>query len=177
MMKFSVPVILTILSLCVYPISAAEEDRTNADKKIPVGEIVFATTPITKGSYSRIDTSDRFRQSDKIYARAFFRENVGELRDGESGFVDLTIDGRFIKRLLFTNRDIPKWSMETQLFISNTGQDDFEGKPFVTLDGGEHEVSFTIGREFMVENDSVSGGKRVLSRIFATGHYILESGN
>ncbi len=176
MMNFRVPVIVAILSFCAYSM-AAGEDRADAGKSVPVGGIVFATTPITKGLYSRIDPSDRFRPADKIYARAFFRENVGDLRDGESGFIDLTIDGRFIKRLLFTNRDIPKWSMETQIFISNTGQDDFEGKPFSSLDGGEHEVSITVGREFIVKNDSASGGKRVLTRILAAGHYILDSGN
>jgi|GEM_PF-3378015 len=168
--------LIAVLLLCTV-VPSVGEDSQISPKQDPSGEIVFAKTPITKGSYARTETRDRFSPSDKVYARAFFREKLGELRDGESGFIDLTIDGRFIKRIIFTNSDIARWSGEAQIFIHNTGQDDFEGKPMAKLDSSEHEILVTVGRDFVVKNEIDGESKRRLTRILATGRYILDAGN
>jgi hypothetical protein len=138
------------------------------------GEIVFSKTPIGKGMVRKSELRTRFSRTETIYARAFFADPIGDIRAGESGFIDLWIDGRFVKRILFSNRDVPAGITEVQIFILNTGQDDFEGTPFKALNKGDHEIAINIGREYRDGDLSGAVQWKKREKTLSKGKLILE---
>lgn len=149
-------------------------------EQIPVsgGKILFASVPVTHGAYAKVATRSMFSSSEKIYARIFLDQPVGEIRNNEAGFVDLWIDGRFVRRMTFTNRDLSRSQSEFQLFILNTGQDDFAGSPLSTLDQGEHDIRLQIGRIYNREQPITrygGGGAATMWTVYlAEGRFIIK---
>jgi hypothetical protein len=134
----------------------------------PVKTILFAKTPAP--SYGKLiwDTSARFTRGTAVYAMAFFQQKLGSLGVDDRGCVDLWIDGLFVKRYFFTNRDVSAALLRMRLYVTQTGRDDFDARFFSALSQGDHTVRIAVG----VEKSNGENSQKSYS-LLAEGSFIL----
>jgi hypothetical protein len=111
------------------------------------GTILFSTVPAPRSGALLWDVSVRFAETDSIHACAFFPYKFGSLGKDEHGCLDVRIDGIFLKRYYFDNRDVPPSYSHVRLYIFKTGKDDVDASFFSALSKGEHRVLLTVGIE------------------------------
>jgi hypothetical protein len=145
-MKYSVYALLWALTLISFE-ARGQSIGADYSENPPVKTILFAQTPAP--AYGKLiwETSGHFNRGTAVYAMAFFQSKFGSLGVDDRGCVDLWIDGLFVKRYLFTNRDVSASSLRMRLYVTRTGKDDFDAQFFSALSQGDHTVRIVIGIE------------------------------
>jgi hypothetical protein len=138
----------------------------------PDGRIVFSNRPIPRDLDSRATLKDVFQPGQTIWARAFFQRPLGPLTPDQHFFYDLWIDGRRRQRLVEFNPD-PAWD-QFQVYVHQTGSDDFDPAHFRGLEPGTHRVRIVIGLE--KPHTTMTGIKEYESDVLAEGgfEYVVE---
>jgi hypothetical protein len=166
-MKYAFNVLFLALTLISYEVRGQSTGVDFAENP-PVRTILFAQNPAP--SYGKLiwGTSDHFNRGTAVYGIAFFQQKLGSLGIDDRGCVDLWIDGLFIKRYLFTNREVSASSLRMRLYVMQTGKDDFDVRFFSALSPGDHTVRIVVGRE-------KSNGENVQKTysILAEGSFLL----
>lgn len=108
--------------------------------------IVFSNSKIEKGKESAVALKTKFTDSEVIWARAYFPNKFGALEGEAEGFMDMWVDGKHIKRLNFTNKDVPAANDQMMIYIHNTGSDDFKDEVWSSIDAGEHKIKIVVGK-------------------------------
>jgi hypothetical protein len=140
--------ILTAAVFFVTVLSAAAQDsQVNLSDYNKPGTILFSTVQAPRSGALLWNVSGRFAESDIVHGCAFFSYKFGTLEKDERGFLDIRIDGKFIRRYYFDNRDVLPSSLRMRLYVHNTGKDDFDASVFSPLSAGEHRMLVSVGIE------------------------------
>jgi hypothetical protein len=166
-MKQAVYVLFWALTLISFDVRG-QSIATDYSENIPVKTILFAQTPAP--SYGKLvwETSNLFTRGTAVYGMAFFQQKLGTLGIDDRGCVDLWIDGLFVKRYLFTNRDVSASSLRMRLYVAQTGKDDFDARFFSSLLKGDHRIRIVVG----VEKSNGENVQKSYS-ILAEGTFVL----
>jgi hypothetical protein len=112
--------------------------------------IIFSNVKISKGEESKIALKTSFTDSEAIWARAYFPKSFGKLEGEAEGFIDMWVDGKHVKRLAFSNKDVAPENDQMVIYIHNTGNDDFKDEVWDGISAGEHKLKIVIGKtEFL----------------------------
>ena len=130
-----------------------------------IANIVFASSAIEKGKESSAQLKTSFTSGDKIFARCYFPKAVGNFKNGETCHIHLWVDGKVIWNGEYTGRALPEPSWDQiQVYIRNTGDDDFRGaisNALDTVSSGSHEVQVVVLRDKFMKYKKVIKGNSV----------------
>ncbi len=128
-----------------------------------IGNMIFASTSISKGQESRVQLKTNFTPSDKIYARGYFPGPVGAFSRGEQMHVHLYVDGKVAWRGTYGTPPNASWD-QMSLYMRRTGDDDFKGgmsRALDTVTSGSHEVMVMFVRDKFLKYKEVIKGNSV----------------
>ncbi len=157
------------LVIAVTVLSVIAADVMAGSKKVidskGIANMIFASKGISKGREDSAQLKTSFTSRDKIFARCYFPRAIGRFSRGEKLHLHLYLDGKVIWRGTYSGRTLPnaKWD-QIQLYIRNTGDDDFNGRMSRALDrasSGSHKVMFVLLRDKFMKYKKVVKGNRV----------------
>ncbi len=142
---------LTILAvMAIWGVSFAQAGKFKKMNKNGSANIIFSNDKIAKGGESKVTLKTTFEESETIWARAYFPKNFGKLEKEAEGFIDMWIDGTHVKRLAFSNKDVPAQNDQMMIYVHNTGSDDFKDDVWSGISAGEHKIKIVVGKtEFL----------------------------
>ncbi len=143
-------VILVMIAVACSTIAFAKASTFMKMNKNGSANILFSDTKIEKGKESQVKLKSKFTDSEVIWARAYFPKEFGTLEGEAEGFIDLWIDGKHVKRLNFSNKDVPAGNDQMMIYVHNTGSDDFSDDIWSGIEAGEHKIKLVVGKtEFL----------------------------
>ncbi len=149
MLKKSI-VLLVLMAMTVISTGFAQSARFKKMNKNGSANIIFSNSQIKKGEESKVVLKTKFTDSEVIWARAYFPGKFGTLKGEAEGFIDVWIDGKHVKRMNFSNKDVPEDKDQMMIYIHNTGSDDIKDDVWGAIDAGEHKVKIVVGKtEFL----------------------------
>lgn len=155
-----------LLFVVTVSVALVSEDRALSANP---GKMIFSNQQIKQGMEKRAPLKSEFTSSETIWARAFFPGRLGALRKGESLNLDIWIDGKFVRRTMVAKPD-PAWS-QMQIYVRNTGNDDFNRTVFESLDPGTHQVKISVVHDkFMKKKQVLREGRKVWEDVFAPAY-------
>jgi hypothetical protein len=137
-------ILVSAVSVCWF--SFAQAQSAKKMNKNGTVNIIFASANIPKGKESTVALKTKFSDSDAIWARAYFPQAFGTLEGEAEGFIDMWVDGKHIKRLAFSNRDVAPDKDQMLIYIHNTGNDDFKEEVWNEISAGEHKIKIVVGK-------------------------------
>jgi len=156
-----------LCALCIISEDAWAKKFKKVDSK-GIANMIFASRGIGKGKEKSVTLKDSFTSGDKIYARAYFPRKVGRFKRGESCHVHIWVDGKVVWRGSYSGKSLPNASWDQiQLYIHNTGDDDFKGgmsRALKGLSSGKHKVMVTVVRDKFMKYKYVKAGKGVTKK-------------
>jgi hypothetical protein len=130
----------------IFTLSFAQAAKYKKMNKNGSANIVFANVKISKGEESKVALKTSFTDSDAIWARAYFPNSFGKLEGEAEGFIDMWVDGKHVKRLAFSNKDVAPENDQMLIYIHNTGSDDFKDEVWSGISAGEHKIKIVVGK-------------------------------
>jgi hypothetical protein len=116
--------------------------------------IIFSSQQIQLNKESSVKLKTSFNYGEPIYSRVYFPGPIGKLREDEKLFADIWIDDKHAGRLTYKTVD-PTWDT-IQIFINNTGDDEFDASYFSGLSSGSHKVSIYVAKENFMKSKKVA---------------------
>lgn len=153
---------ITMVSIATAGLVAQSTKKIDSEG---IANMIFASAAIGKGQEGSAALKDSFTSGDAIYARCYFPGAIGAFSRGEKCHLHLWIDGKVAWRGVYSGASLPDrtWD-QIQIYIRNTGEDDFRGAISNALDGlaaGDHEVQFVIVRDKFLKYKVVKKGAQV----------------
>jgi hypothetical protein len=140
--------VVAVAALCA--VSFAQAAKFKKINKNGSANIIFANVKISKGEESKVTLKTTFTDSEAIWARAYFPKAFGTLEGEAEGFIDMWIDGKHVKRLNFSNKDVAPENDQMVIYIHNTGNDDFKEEVWNEIAAGQHTIKIVVGKtEFL----------------------------
>ncbi len=148
MKKFSL--LLVILTIAFGSMAFAQAAKFKKLNKNGSANIIYSNSKIEKGKESNVILKNKFSDSEVIWARAYFPKAFGTLEGEAEGFIDMWIDGKHVKRLAFSNKDVPAGNDQMMIYVHNTDSDDFKDEVWNSIDAGDHKIKIVVGKtEFL----------------------------
>jgi len=142
--------LVVMFTIACGALAFAQSSKFKKMNKNGSANILFSNSKIEKGKESAVSMKTKFTDSEVIWARAYFPKTFGTLEGEAEGFMDMWIDGKHVKRLAFTNKDVPAANDQMMIYVHNTGSDDFKDEVWDSIEAGEHKIKIVVGKtEFL----------------------------
>jgi hypothetical protein len=141
-----ISLLLMILAIAYGTMVFAQAAKFKKINKNGSANILFSNSKIEKGKESKVALKNNFTDSEVIWARAYFPKGFGTLEGEAEGFIDMWIDGKHVKRLAFSNKDVPAENDQMMIYVHNTDNDDFKDEIWNAIDAGDHKIKIVVGK-------------------------------